>query len=117
MAQILISKPYKYQTMASELQSLQCTACKGKFSSTLLKHEVINNCEIRNNSYFKLGEEHYCSCEKNWEVKGAQFYSTAPATDWSKNEIVDYIDQDIYFYDLYITYNNFHQDIPTKKAI
>lgn len=39
------------------------------------------------------------------------FYAGAYA---DKQALKKYIDEDIYFYDLYITYHNFHQDIPNE---
>lgn len=39
------------------------------------------------------------------------FYTGAKA---DKQALKAYIDEDIYFYDLYITYHNFHQDAPAK---
>lgn len=64
-------------------------------------------------------EDHlYCTCKRTVDSKNdfkcnlvSNFHNTA---DKSLNE---YTDEDIYFYDLYITYNNFHNDVPARQAI
>jgi len=51
--------------------------------------------------------------KKNYNPHLAQLYFYAGANT-DKQALKEYIDEDIYFYDLYITYHNFHQDVPTK---
>ncbi len=62
-------------------------------------------------------DRHYCSCQNNYVVKTEKNVHQTPKKDLNRKKVKEYIDQDIYFYDLYITYNNFHQDIPARKAI
>jgi hypothetical protein len=59
----------------------------------------------------------YCQCAHRAKVKREHhYYQTASGNAKSKIPAED-SEHDIYFYDLYITYNNFHQDIPVRQAI
>ncbi len=49
--------------------------------------------------------------QPHWAQK--QFYAEK---SFDKQAFKDYIDEDIYFYDLYITYHNFHQDTLVKDV-
>lgn len=62
-------------------------------------------------------DQRYCTCIKKANHKKEHLYYLAPNSTRNHKALNDYVDQDIYFYDLYITYNNFHQDIPTRQAI
>jgi len=52
------------------------------------------------------------SKEMNHPHLAQKYFYTETYAD--KQTLKEYIDDDIYFYDLYITYHNFHQDVPTK---
>lgn len=62
-------------------------------------------------------DQRYCTCGKKTKRIKEHLYYLAPSNNRSKKALTEYVNQDIYFYDLYITYNNFHQDIPTRQAI
>ncbi|MBV6879018.1 hypothetical protein NG800_003010 [Epilithonimonas ginsengisoli] len=62
-------------------------------------------------------DQRYCTCGKKTKHVKEHLYYLAPSTNRNKKTLTEYVDQDIYFYDLYITYNNFHQDLPTRQAI
>lgn len=62
-------------------------------------------------------DKRYCTCANKAKHTIEHLYYLAPNTNRHKKTLNEYVDQDIYFYDLYITYNNFHQDIPTRQAI
>ncbi|UQB69147.1 hypothetical protein [Epilithonimonas zeae] len=51
--------------------------------------------------------------KENYNLHLAQRYFYAGVYA-DKEALKKYINEDIYFYDLYITYHNFHQDVPTK---
>lgn len=59
----------------------------------------------------------YCTCAQKGKQRKDYLYHLTPNLNTQKKAIKEYIDQDIYFYDLYITSNNFHQDIPARQAI
>ena len=59
----------------------------------------------------------YCTCASKTKSRKDYLYHLIPNLHTQKKTIKEYIDQDIYFYDLYITSNNFHQDIPARQAI
>jgi hypothetical protein len=59
----------------------------------------------------------YCTCANKAKHKNEHLYYLSPNINTNKKALNEYIDQDIYFYDLYITYNNVHQDIPTRQVI
>lgn len=59
----------------------------------------------------------YCTCDSTAMSESKQVaYHTANIFSY-KSELKEYIQNDNYFYDLYIAYHNFHQDIPTRQAI
>lgn len=62
-------------------------------------------------------DQRYCTCAKSAKLKKDFVYHQAPNRNASRKAISEFIDQDIYFYDLYITAHNYHQDIPTRQAI
>ena len=75
--------------MAIELHLKQNDALKGYLPSALLISKEFNQPHLAQ-KYFYTGAQE------------------------DKQALKAYIDEDIYFYDLYITYHNFHQDVPTK---
>lgn len=75
--------------MAIELHLKKNEALKNYLPSTLL-----------------ISKENY-----NLHLEQRYFYAGVYA---DKEALKKYINEDIYFYDLYITYHNFHQDVPTK---
>lgn len=83
--------------MAQDLQLTHCDACDEKYSSMILDSNDFSNSRIIENTHSEK--------QLNDDIFS------------NRQALSDYIDQDIYFYDLYITYNNFHQDIPTRQAI
>lgn len=62
-------------------------------------------------------DQRYCTCSKKTKHVKEHLYYPSPNMNRSRKALTEYVNQDIYFYDLYITYNNFHQDIPTRQAI
>lgn len=59
----------------------------------------------------------YCTCAKSAKLKKDFVYHQTPNRNASRKVISEFIDQDIYFYDLYITSHNYHQDIAARQAI
>jgi hypothetical protein len=106
--------------MALDLQLTDCNVCNRKYFFTLKNHKNLMNPEAVKQSCFEeqiKDDQQYCTCEKNTLLNKDHIYHQNPNIYSNKKALIDYIDQDIYFYDLYITYNNFHQDIPTRQAI
>lgn len=133
--------------MALKLQLAQCDACGGYYSSTVLNPKNINHPDIVDHYFYHgepwftldqktfdesvdrqsgriqtvdfdehiKDDQRYCTCVKETNHKKEHLYYLAPKLN--RKVLIEYVDQDIYFYDLYITYNNFHQDIPTRQAI
>lgn len=62
-------------------------------------------------------DQRYCNCAKSTKLKKDSVYHQVLSRNASKKAISEFIDQDIYFYDLYITSHNYHQDIPARQAI
>lgn len=62
-------------------------------------------------------DKRYCNCASKTRHTKEHLYYLSPNINRNKKALNEYVDQDIYFYDLYITYNNVHQDIPTRQAI
>lgn len=130
--------------MALQLQLAQCDTCNGYLSSTVLNPNDLTHPQIVDH-YFYHGEpwftldkntfdqsikhgntnvriidfeehvendEKYCKCRDRKKLS-----NESPSIFSDKKKISEYIDQDIYFYDLYITCQNFYQDNSTRKAI
>ncbi|TDX86814.1 hypothetical protein [Epilithonimonas xixisoli] len=130
--------------MGLQLQLAQCDTCNGYSSSTVLNPKDLTHPQIIDH-YFYHGEpwftldqktfdqsvkhcntnvriidfdehveddEKYCNCGdgKKLNIESASIFT-------DKKKISEYIDQDIYFYDLYITCQNFYQDFSTRKVI
>lgn len=124
--------------MSLELQLAHCNICSGYYSSTVLNSKDLGSPAIIDH-YFYHGEPWFTLDKKTFDlsvdrrsadVKVVNFEEhlkddhkyctcnnlTASFTT-NKQMPTDDTDHDIYFYDLYITYNNFHQDLPARKAI
>ena len=131
--------------MPVKLQLAHCVKCHGYISSLLLNKSYIHHPSVIAPSFHH--EEPYFTFDKstfekavrnidsevkvvnfNDHLKEAHYYCNCKSTECEgkiKNYIPkyenansnDYTDQDIYFYDLYITYNNVHQDLPRRMAI
>ncbi|KFC19427.1 hypothetical protein [Chryseobacterium sp. FH1] len=131
--------------MPVKLQLANCSHCKGYILSTIINTEdkyhplILNHYLQHGESRFTLdkkifdrtvsetmseiqvvnfkehlkNQENYCTCNCKDKGRIHQFYDKRSSIK-TKDENTD---QDVYFYDLYLTYNNFHQDIPTRQAI
>jgi len=102
-----------YKIMASELLSAPCEKCSGVCLSTGMNHRHLNSKMTKRIKDL----QHPCVCANDTSIKNELQQHKALSRNASKKDIREYINQDIYFYDLYITSNNFHQDLPTRKAI
>ncbi|WDF46280.1 hypothetical protein PQ459_15380 [Chryseobacterium sp. KACC 21268] len=132
--------------MALELQLAHCNICKGYYSSTVLNTKDLSSPEIIDH-YFYHGEPWFTLDKKTFDLSVDHQSADVKVVDFeehlkydhqyctcaeSQNDTLDnlsanlktnkkvlneYVDQDIYFYDLYITYNNIHQDLPARQAI
>ncbi|GGG49426.1 hypothetical protein [Epilithonimonas arachidiradicis] len=60
----------------------------------------------------------YCTCQHVTAKNKDFFYYTIPGKGQVKTiDFIEDFENDIYFRDLYIIYNNYHQDIPKRQAI
>lgn len=131
--------------MPVKLQLADCSHCKGFILSTVINTEdkyhplILNHYLQHGEARFTLdkkifectvnettseirvvnlkehlkSQHNYCNCYSDDNAKSNHCYDIK-AFKKAKDENTDI---DVYFYDLYLTYNNFHQDIPTRQAI
>jgi hypothetical protein len=133
--------------MALELQLAHCDTCNGYYSSTVLNPKDLDHPEIIDHYFYHgepwftldkktfdalnqqssnvrivdfnehlKDDQRYCTCAKNNKLK-KDSADLSPNRHISRKIISEFIDQDIYFYDLYITSQNYHQDAATRQAI
>lgn len=62
-------------------------------------------------------DHQYCTCNRMVDSKNDLKCNLISNTHMSDKTVNEYTEEDIYFYDLYITYNNFHNDVPARQAI
>ena len=101
--------------MVLELHWQHCAECDGSYCSTTLSPIPLKQAKLAER--VTGNNPKYCICaDKNPSRKYSQYEKTTERKASSK-AISEFINEDIYFYDLYITYNNFHQDLPMNQAI